>query len=265
MKRLLLVLCLLLVAVPCFATDFDDTDQLYGWDSATGQFYQTWLAHKTQLGLVYQGLDTQLTELAGVTPVNDALLGFNGTGNIEAKSTVSINVDLGVQSSTTAGRLGRTTGDKITMGNNAGAATLEFSDDVANAAAYHPKDGALNTSGTIQGLVASTLDTAATITLASTDVRGAWRFNGDNDVIDYTLPAVAAGMSVCIGNITFAQVITIDVDSLDYIILDGVALTQGNAIDSPGAATAEICFIGIDSNYWKAVGKVGTWVDGGAD
>lgn len=37
------------------ATDFTDTDLMYGWDGSA-QFYQTWLDHKAQLGLLFEPL-----------------------------------------------------------------------------------------------------------------------------------------------------------------------------------------------------------------
>jgi hypothetical protein len=66
MKRFLLIL--LLLPSIAFATDFDDTDQMYGWDTSTGQFYQTWADHKSQLSLLYQAIDSDLTTYAGITP-----------------------------------------------------------------------------------------------------------------------------------------------------------------------------------------------------
>jgi hypothetical protein len=52
MKRFIILL-LVLFASPVFATDFDDADIMYGWDTSTGQFYQTWEDHKVQLDARY--------------------------------------------------------------------------------------------------------------------------------------------------------------------------------------------------------------------
>ena len=80
------------------------------------------------LTLSTQEIDTDATveQLADITPTNDAILGFNGSGNLENKTSLTVDVDLGTQESTTAGRLGRTSGDLLTMGNNAGSGTLYF-------------------------------------------------------------------------------------------------------------------------------------------
>lgn len=45
---------LALVALPSIvsATDFNDTDQIYGWNGSA-QFWQTWADHKTQLGALF--------------------------------------------------------------------------------------------------------------------------------------------------------------------------------------------------------------------
>lgn len=86
-----------------------------------------------------------------------------------------------------------------------------------------------------------------------------------DSVIDYTLPGAAAGLVCCFAN-RFAQIVTVDpADGVDTIILDGTALTAGNAIDSPGTAGDQICLIGLDATNWWSSGRVNTWVDGGAD
>ena len=54
-------------------------------------------------------------------------------------------------------------------------------------------------------------------------------------------------------------------DAADTIVLDGTALTAGNAIDSPGTAGDFMCLLAIDATLWLSLGRSGTWVDGGAD
>jgi len=120
--------------------------------------------------------------------------------------------------------------------------------------------------GVLVGEVPVTLDTDPTIDLtAATATRGHVRINNDDDVIDYTLPPAEAGLSVLIYS-QYAQVVTIDVDDgVDVIWLDGVALTAGNAIDSPGTVGDYVSLLAIDATNWLVIGKSGTWVDGGAD
>ena len=66
MKRLFLLIFFLFISVPSFATDFTDTDYVYGWNGSA-QFYQTWADHKAQLDLLYQPLDSDLTAISALT------------------------------------------------------------------------------------------------------------------------------------------------------------------------------------------------------
>ncbi|MCP4585316.1 hypothetical protein [Pseudoalteromonas sp.] len=125
--------------------------------------------------------------------------------------------------------------------------------------------GAWETTGTLKGAISVTSDTTATIALTASNCLGGMRVNGDNDVIDYTLPTAAAGLNVLIYS-PYAQVVTIDTENAsDNIVLDGATLTNGNAIDSPGTAGDFVSLLGIDNTSWVVLGKAGTWVDGGAD
>jgi hypothetical protein len=122
------------------------------------------------------------------------------------------------------------------------------------------------TTGTLNGAVAVTADTDATVTLNASDCYGAWRINNDDDVIDYTLPSAVAGMSICFyDNAANGQVVTVDSAAGDIIVLDGTALDAADAIDSPGDRGDFICLLAIDATNWISLGMNGTWVDGGAD
>ena len=78
MKKLLVLLIILFLTAPAFATDFTDADQLYGWNGSA-QFWQTWSDHKTQLSLLYQGKDTDLTTIAGLSCSADQVMAWNGS------------------------------------------------------------------------------------------------------------------------------------------------------------------------------------------
>ena len=58
----------------------------------------------------------------------------------------------------------------------------------------------------------------------------------------------------------------VDTDNTsDTIVLDGTALTAGNAIDSPGNRGDFICLMAINTSTWVSLGRSGTWIDGEAD
>ena len=122
----------------------------------------------------------------------------------------------------------------------------------------------------LSALVNVSLDTASAVTCtadgaAATGVYGNHHYNTAAQVKTYTLPPVAAGMIVTIGNtnIGAANVTTIEIDAADKIALDGVLLDAGDTIDSPGSAGASITLIGLDTVRWLTIRRVGTWVDGG--
>ena len=122
----------------------------------------------------------------------------------------------------------------------------------------------------LSALVNVSLDTASAVTCtadgaAATGVYGNHHYNNAAQVMTYTLPPVAAGMIVTIGNtnIGAANVTTIEIDAADKIALDGVLLDAGDTIDSPGSAGASITLIGLDTVRWLTIRRVGTWVDGG--
>jgi len=119
--------------------------------------------------------------------------------------------------------------------------------------------------GNLSGNVPVILDTDASVTLSASDCKGGMRINNDNDAIDYTLPAAAAGLSITFYS-KYAATVTVDTyDDSDTIILDGTSLTAGNAIDSEGNAGDFISLLAIDDSTWITLGRSGTWSDGGAD
>lgn len=104
------------------------------------------------------------------------------------------------------------------------------------------------------------------ITLTQDQCMGDWHYNGDADVIDYTLPGAAAGLNCCFHAGGNAFVVTIDpVDGTDTIFLDGATVGAGDAIDSAGGAGDHICVKGVDATNWMTDNRLGTFVDGGAD
>ena len=118
-----------------------------------------------------------------------------------------------------------------------------------------------------KSLAPITETTAATLDLATSDACAVHLYlNGDNDAIDYTLPPAAANLVCCFGAATYAQVVTVDPDDgVDYIIIEGVANSAGNAIDSTGVIGEYICLVALDGTRWLSLGFSGTWTDGGVD
>ena len=81
-----------------------------------------------------------------------------------------------------------------------------------------------------------------------------------------SLPAVAAniyGASACIYSTTAAAVV-VDVNALDRIVLNGVALDDGDSILSASGAGDFICLIADSVAGWTTMGRSGVWTDNGA-
>ena len=76
-----------------------------------------------------------------------------------------------------------------------------------------------------------------------------------------TLPAAHAGMWACVKSTT-AAVISIDIDDNDQWYLDGVPLSAGDQIDSPGNLDDTVCFYASTDDIWKTVHNPDIFVDG---
>ncbi len=165
----------------------------------------------------------------------------------------------------------------LTLGDSATGEdlTLDFDSGTANEVKISSNSGVTEidlsaisviTTGNIQGGIAITSTTAATLALTSANTLGDMHINGDADVIDYTLPAAVEGLSACFYAGGNANVITIDsFDGVDTIYLNGASVGAGDAIDSAGGAGDFICLIAVDATNWHTLGRSGTWVDGGVD
>jgi hypothetical protein len=111
------------------------------------------------------------------------------------------------------------------------------------------------TTGTITGGIMILSDVASP---TAAQCYGSW--NETSGAGTHTLPAVAAGMSICHGTSAAAE-ITLELDGSDHFVLNGVTMSDGEAIiNTTGEAAGDyICVIGIDASTWKVVGKQGTW------
>lgn len=90
-------------------------------------------------------------------------------------------------------------------------------------------------------------------------------FNDSSGNVDYNLPPAAAGLSIRVKAVS-AHKITLDPDGSDVInLIDGTALTAGNAVDSDSSNGAYLWLVAYDAVDWWVMGQVGAWSDGGAD
>ena len=118
----------------------------------------------------------------------------------------------------------------------------------------------------LKALASIESQTDPAVTLGMSDCMGTLQVNGDDDVIDFTLPAAQKGLSVTFANMLYAQVITVDAGAGDSIILnDGSTNAFGNAVDSSGAVDDKGAFVAIDGTYWMIISEQNAWVAGGAD
>jgi len=107
-------------------------------------------------------------------------------------------------------------------------------------------------------LAASTVLTAAQCKGSAIIVTGAYTM---------TLPIVT-GFNGSIGGSVLvysagADIIHVDANAADRIVLDGVALDDGDKITSPGTAGAYVYLVNDTAVGWRVIGRYGTWTDGG--
>ena len=87
--------------------------------------------------------------------------------------------------------------------------------------------------------------------------------NDTNGTETITLPAAVVGMNVLIYS-NDATVKTVDPNSSEVIELNGVALTGGYAIKSPGAAGNFVALWCRTAGVWTTMGMSGVWVTNGS-
>jgi hypothetical protein len=82
----------------------------------------------------------------------------------------------------------------------------------------------------------------------------------------YTLPAVSGVITGGLITVSVIGAITVslDPDAADRIILNGVALDDGDKITSDGAAGATVTLHKDSANGWTVIGGSIGWIDGGA-
>ena len=119
------------------------------------------------------------------------------------------------------------------------------------------------TTGDIMGAINISSKTAATYTVGTDDAHesyGTLFINGDNDAIDFTLPSAVAGMSACfMQGQGAAGAITVQPNTGDYLVVDGVRGTAATDYASSGAAGDKICIIAMDATDWIVTSESGTW------
>lgn len=124
--------------------------------------------------------------------------------------------------------------------------------------------GTLNmvTTGTISGKVPM-ITKSDDYTLGSDSAQEAYGYmvwiSGDSKIV--TLPAVAAGMSVCVYS-TDATAKVVDPNGNDGI-KNGTAArnADGHKITSGGTAGDFVCLVADSADGWTVLGKSGTWTD----
>lgn len=110
------------------------------------------------------------------------------------------------------------------------------------------------------------IHTDAAVVLTAANCYGNVNYNGDDDVIDFTLPVAAAGLMCCFDANGYSRIITVDTaDGTDSIKLGGTSLTAGNVVDTSGGSGAQFCLAGRDTSTWIAYPGSAYLADGGAD
>ena len=113
--------------------------------------------------------------------------------------------------------------------------------------------------------VNTSIKTAATYTVGTDDANesyGTLFLNGDNDAIDFTLPSAVAGMSACfVQGQGVAGAITVQPNTGDYLVVDGVRGTIATDYTSGGEGADKLCVIAADATDWIVTSEIGTWAE----
>ena len=128
---------------------------------------------------------------------------------------------------------------------------------------YVTNGGNAVVTGTLEGGLKKSLDTAASVTLTNRDCLGSIRFNNDDDDIEYILPPpeVALVEVVTFSNTQFDRKITINLaDDTSQFLLDGVLLAAGSGIESPLDRKAKVTVTPISTGIWMVFSKETVWI-----
>jgi hypothetical protein len=194
----------------------------------------------------------------------------NGTARVAVREAVATGgIILGDSTPDAAGELGYDAGKFCMYGANSEDLCIEpgnaSNTSVVSSGTGVTKLGfsALNlvTTGTISGKIPS-ITKSDDYTLGTDDAQEAYGYmvwmSGNKTL---TLPAVSAGMSVCVYS-TDATAKMIDPNANDGI-RNGTASrnADGHKITSAGAAGDFACLVADSADGWTVLGKSGTWTD----
>jgi len=216
MKKIFAPLIIALLAIPAisYGTDFTDTDQVYGWNGAA-QIWQTWAAHKTQLGLLFYTeteIDALLADKANkiniafnaATYADLTITGAEQTAGAFETGVVYVITAVGTTDFTTIGASANTIGVEFTAsgaGSGTGTATplrpiisdtTPTADKQKIAPTYEQMDEALAPKATA---IAVEVNGSADDTLTAAEVSSTIVYNTGQAAADIalTLPTAAAG------------------------------------------------------------------------
>ena len=140
------------------------------------------------------------------------------------------------------------TADLVTVSTGTGVAAINFS--------------AINlaTTGTISGGIPSTTDSNGMSQSEMTAAGMYGRMYFASGAGTWLLPAVGAGMNICVYQTATGSVV-IDPDSADRIISNGAANADGHSMTSAGAIGNFACLMADSAAGWVVLGTSGVWTD----
>lgn len=214
--------------------DTEDATAYIGiWDSATGN-----LLPKTDEQLTYAADTGVLTASGFVGPL---------TGEASTVATITgLAPDTATTQATQASIT--TTANLVTVG------ALDSGSISSNFGAINNGASGISTTGTLHGAIEIIADDNS---LSAAQCYGS--LNKLNGAETTTLPAAVAGMNVLLYS-DDATVKTIDPNGTDHIWLNGVDLTAGVTMQSPGAVGDFIVLVAFAANNWYSIGQSGTWI-----
>lgn len=208
----------------------------------------------TAIGVTVQAYDADLTDLAdgslSGSKIGTGLDITTATAGTLATARMHTDATLDSEWDTAAEINAATTDDDFVM--TQGVQDIDLT-------------GSASFSGTLQGLVATTLITSTANSPTSSTLRGGLFQCTNAGGCNITLPTAVSGYNACWYDNNGGGTIIIDANTSDEIILDGVPIGPADAIESEGNRGDFVCILAIDATSWVTLGRSGTFTDIGPD
>ena len=257
----------------------DPGDKLSGLIEFTGEMCTRGWIKSDAIGALHTiaHLRSGIKGLPGFTET-DTVLGANRVPVLDSTSSASIEAatfefEFDVRPDTSdivySGLLDADVNSGAAMASTSSYAIVDFGEDGfyqvigSTPSVYQTK---LGSGSYLSGSISPSVDSTTAVTIDADGFDGSFieLSNSGAGAVTVTLPSassVAPGASKCFMDTAGTGIVALSPQGSDNIILDGVAASNGEDINSPGAIGDYLCMYRTDSTTYRTVGRSGTWVE----